>query len=492
MMSATQKLDKRSNAVGCRARTDTCGRAGDPSVVHRFGTGHFFVIGVAAIFLLIPAFINGFPLVFSDSVDYLVYTPHIYRSPFYGVFISLFHWNHFIWVPMFAQALIVSHVIWVLVQIFAGEVSLKYFCIVIAVLAFVSSLPFFAGLIMPDIFTSLMILVIYLLSFQLSALSRSETIYFILLGCIAITAHISHLPQAFALVSVVLVLQVVFRTSPRSLLIRAAVLSVPLMLSATAIFLNNIVIHHSFALFPAGQSFLLGNMIEHGPARRYLQETCPTAGYKICSIAKSLPATSYELLWATDAYRELGGFDGMREEAAQIVLGTFRSRPWDVLQMAVDTVGSSFVTRAPGAELGPLSNHTWMIDVLTKKFGLATVRAYENSLESQDAVPHALLRAVDNISFPIAALGLLISGIFAFRRRFREATALAILVPAAYAINNALSAFASGVFDRYQARITWLFALAGMLIIIQVGRSPRAHRLNLGTRPLNRKRAPPR
>src|SRR5205823_5288311 len=109
-----------------------------------------------------------------------------------------------------------------------------------------------------------------------------------LLGCIAITAHISHLPQAFALVSVVLVLHVVFRTSPRSLLIRAAILSVPLMLSATAIFLNNIVIHHSFALFPAAQSFLLGNMIEHGPARRHLQETCPTAGYKICSIAKSL------------------------------------------------------------------------------------------------------------------------------------------------------------------------------------------------------------
>jgi hypothetical protein len=46
---------------------------------------------------------------------------------------------------MFAQALIVSHVIWVLVQIFAGEVSLKYFCIVIAVLAFVCSVPFFAG-----------------------------------------------------------------------------------------------------------------------------------------------------------------------------------------------------------------------------------------------------------------------------------------------------------------------------------------------------------
>ena len=49
-----------------------------------------------------------------------------------------------------------------------------------------------------------------------------------------------------------------------------------------------------------------------------------------------------------------------------------------------------------------------------------------------------------------------------------EATALAILVPAAYAINNTLSAFGSGVFDRYQARVTWLFAFAAVLIIIEL------------------------
>jgi hypothetical protein len=68
----------------------------------------------------------------------------------------------------------------------------------------------------------------------------------------------------------------------------------------------------------------------------------------------------------------------------------------------------------------------------------------------------------------VGTVGLLISGIFAFRRGFQEATALAVLIPAAYAINNMLSAFGSGVFDRYQARVTWLFSLAGMLIIIQL------------------------
>ena len=42
----------------------------------------------------------------------------------------------------------------------------------------------------------------------------------------------------------------------------------------------------------------------------------------------------------------------MREEAAQIVRNTFRSRPWDVLQMTVDTVGSPFRDAPDFVEVG--------------------------------------------------------------------------------------------------------------------------------------------
>jgi hypothetical protein len=168
MMSITRKLirelHKGSIALSCPAETDTRGRAGDRSLVHRFGAAPFFVIGVGAIFFLIPVFINGFPLVFSDSVDYLVYTPHLYRSPFYAAFMSLFYRNLFIWTP-------ISRVCRNLRPRFCG----------------------------------------------------------IRLACC-------------------------LSNMPRSLLVRAGVLSVPLMLSATAILLNNIVIQHSFALFPAGHS----------------------------------------------------------------------------------------------------------------------------------------------------------------------------------------------------------------------------------------------
>src|SRR5260370_16438819 len=101
-----------------------------------FWCSALLMIAMGAIVLLIPAFINGFPLVYEDSVDYLIFTPRLYRSPFYGIFLTLFHWNRFIWAPIFAQALIVSHLIWVLVRIFPCEVSFKYFCIFILFLHF--------------------------------------------------------------------------------------------------------------------------------------------------------------------------------------------------------------------------------------------------------------------------------------------------------------------------------------------------------------------
>jgi hypothetical protein len=42
---------------------------------------------------------------------------------------------------------------------------------------------------------------------------------------------------------------------------------------------SNIVIHSIFALYAAGSTLLLANMIEYGPARSYPRGACPAAGY---------------------------------------------------------------------------------------------------------------------------------------------------------------------------------------------------------------------
>ena len=356
------------------------------------------------------------------------------------------------------------------VRIYAGEPKLRWFALIVLMLGLFSSLPFFTGFIMPDFFTSVMILVFYLLGFHAAALGRGEKIYFVLLACVAISAHISHLPQAIALALLVLILRLCLGAPLRYLLRQGAILLVPLALAASATLLNNLLIHRVFALFPAGQTFVLANMIEQGPARHYLQEVCPAAGFKLCASSNTLPASSYEFLWSTDNLRRLGGFEGMHDEATAIVAGTIRTRPAEVLKMMAHSIASSFLVHAPGAELFPLSNDPWMTDVLVKKFGPETLRSYKTSLAARDLIPREFLRVLDEVTFPAAVLALLIAGVCAFRRRLAEALSLGIFVAAAVVINNVLCALGSGVHDRYQARVTWLVAFSALLIFASLRR----------------------
>ena len=133
-------------------------------------------IVVGACFFSVPALINGFPFVFPDSADYLVFTPHIYRSPFYGLFIFFFHLDQFIWAPVLAQALIASHLIWVFVRIYAGQPRLRWFASVVLILGLFSSLPFFVGFIMPDFFTAVIILASISLASSRRRLEKSKSL----------------------------------------------------------------------------------------------------------------------------------------------------------------------------------------------------------------------------------------------------------------------------------------------------------------------------
>jgi hypothetical protein len=176
------------------------------------------------------------------------------------------------------QAIIASHLIWMLTRVHSAQPSYRWFALTVAVLCLFSSLPFFAGFIMADFFTAVMILCVYLVGFQLLELSRLERGYVVLLTCVAIAAHVSHLSLFLVLVGIVGALGLAFRLPPRLTLFRVELLLVPAILVALAIILNHLVIHRVFSLFPAGQSFLLANMIEYGPCQALSGEGMPDGG----------------------------------------------------------------------------------------------------------------------------------------------------------------------------------------------------------------------
>ncbi|HUY67844.1 MAG TPA: hypothetical protein VMV79_00905 [Alphaproteobacteria bacterium] len=421
-------------------------------------------ITAAAFILLIPVLLNGFPFVFPDSGDYLVFTPHLYRSPYYGLFIFFFHWNRFIWATVVAQALIVGHLLWLTLALH-GVRRLSPAAIALAALLCVfSSLPFFVGFIMADLFTAIMFIVMYLIGFHYAELSPPLRFYLILLGAVAMAAHVANLAMAIALLCPMTVLLFWCRIPRAEILKRLGILAVPIGLTTAAVLLFNIAIFGVLSLAPAAPDFLLANLIESGPARVYLDKACPQAGYKICAYAGRLPKTAEELLWSSGIFGKLGSFAGMREEARRIVAATLDRYPAEVARVTAAHFVAGLTAHEPAAEFRAANQVPSMTGLLRIKFGPRTANAYLASAEMRDTIPHALIRRIDDVAVPVFFFALVGLGLYAAWRGRRREASLATVVVCAVLGDTLLCTALSGVHDRYQARVTWLLPLAVFVI----------------------------
>jgi hypothetical protein len=427
--------------------------------------------GVAAItvgtfVLLIPALLNGFPFLFQDSADYLIFTPRLHRSPFYGLFIFFFHLNRFIWGPIVAQALITSHLIYIMVKLHVRRHVDVNFAGLILLLVSCSTLPIFVGYIMPDIFTSLMFIAMYLLAFHFFAFSLPMRLYLLAVACVAMASHLSHLTMGLAILWLVVPLLFWCGRSWSEVRDHLAVLFIPILLTIIAYLSFNSLIFRSTSLAPAGQSFFLANLIEYGPARTYLKSVCPQAGYKICSYAGRLPQTADDFLWKEGNLNELGGFTGMVQESNAIVLAIIEQQPGEFLWMVAKNFAAALNAHKPAVELTAATFPVWtsIFDLVAEKFGPNALAKFRDSAQMQDTVPHDLIERVDGIVLPVAFIALFALGCYAAENRRRDLAALAAFLICAVLGDALLCSTVSGVHDRYQARITWFLPM-GVFVI---------------------------
>src|SRR5690606_36856073 len=117
------------------------------------------------------------------------------HSFFYGLWIYLASLSHSLWFTAFFQALIVTFCIIECVYNFTSlnyRDSYRYSFIVIILLSFTTSIAKYAGMIMPDIFTSILICITALL-FLGKKLSSVKRILFVVLLILSISFHSSHI-----------------------------------------------------------------------------------------------------------------------------------------------------------------------------------------------------------------------------------------------------------------------------------------------------------
>lgn len=419
-----------------------------------------------------PAALNGYPLVFIDTVSYLGQTLFPEwpwdKTAVYGPFLHLFHWRWSLWPALAGQVLILSHLLWLAQRGLRGDATFVAHMLVCFGMAGLTSLPWFATTLMPDVFAGVAPLCLLLLALARDRFSPFEAAWLVLLGAFAVASHLSHLPVALAMVAFVAL--ATRRLAPT---LRAAL---PVVLAAAALMAANAWAFGRPSLSPYGASFLLARLQADGPATATLRADCPRPGWTLCAHLRRLPMDSNTFLWdpGSPLNRTPEGqpipMGAMRAapEAAAILLRTLQDRPTEVAEaMARNTLRQAMMT-----EVGDTLGNLHLAASARRAIALmpaGELAAFDAAAQMRGelpgrAAPYLLLHRPVLVASLVA--GLLLLGLTAWRR---DGVRAGILAGAAVAV--AANAFATGALsvpmDRYGARIVWLLPLVVMLGLLR-------------------------
>jgi hypothetical protein len=417
----------------------------------------------AALLLLWPALLNGYPLVFSDTGTYLsqMVEHHLGwdRPIFYSAFLLVLHLKLTTWPAIIVQALLVVYTLRLALRCFAGMDSGRrsdwWLVAVVALLAAGTSLPWITAQLMPDLATPLLVIVLAVLVITPDRVGWREHLWLGMLAAGLITVHQSNVllaPLLFLLLPLRAWLGAKGRFGWRCVTLAVG----PLLAAMLALTSVNLIGHGRASLSPYGNIFLLTRSLYDGPAMDALRRHCPDVGWRLCVLTREgLPLDSDEFLWNPESpLYHAGGPKIVSAEANAILTTAVREEPWITLRAAIRNTVRQLTMFATGDGLIPWPGT--VTPVIRRIFPHFEVAMYDGSLQTRGrlAVP-SWLQDLHRAAFAAGLLATLGGLMIALRRRHRIA-GLAVAVMVGLFGNAAITGALSGPHDRYQSRVVWL------------------------------------
>lgn len=419
---------------------------------------------VMVLALMAPALWNGFPLIFPDTGGYLdrpiLGTLGMGRSALYGLF--LYAGSPFMFWP---NAVLQSALtVWLIVLTMRalGLGGRPYLALgIVAMLTVATSLPWFAGQLMPDILFPAAAIALYLLSFRSEQLTQWERFG---LATVIVFAIPSHMAAAGMCVTVIAALWLLtlfkqFELPKPRLLFAASSVAAGLALCP----ISNLVITGNFALTPGGSNFLFGRLIEDGIVARYLKEQCPDPSLQLCDYIATLPEDADGWLWDSDSpFRKLGDLTSFRDEERAITRATLARYPLMHATTAATAAFTQFLTFQ--TEIG-VDNNAPTVHMFSDHFPQLFVKF----MRARQQADRFDVGPLNYLHVPIAALAVAgIAGALIFRCRLNiapELAAFCLTILLTLAANAAICGIFSHPVDRYQSRLVLLAPFAVALLI---------------------------
>jgi hypothetical protein len=434
----------------------------------------------ATLILIVPALINGYPLVYPDTGTYLQQAIELHgvpdRPPYYSFLILAVHLKLSLWPVILMQSLAVATALRLIVStITPSALGLGYLAIVVGLVA-LTSIGWHADQIMPDVFTGLLPILVFMIAWAWSDLRRMTRVALVIAACGVTTLHYTHLPLAIGLFAVATIVRLSQGVGWREAR-RVAVIGVVVSTVASGAFLTySVALIHRPVLSPNGSIFLAARVLADGPGRDWLAESCPGSGNPFCKYRERVPQNSAVFLWdrsspLQDVLRDVGP-EQTRRAATQIVAGAIAIRPTAQLADALANAGTQLIDF--GALDTECPEHCGEDEAVSRTIRRHFGREYQQfraSLQMAGRLPVAAIRYVQAKVVTLALIAAIVLLGLAVLCGDRLTSAFMVLVVATLALNAVFCGAMSGPLNRYQSRVIWLLPLCALLGAFRLRRS---------------------
>jgi hypothetical protein len=410
---------------------------------------------------LFVALYNQFPLFTPDSGAYIDFAfndrfPEE-RSVFYSFFIRYFScFNSLFWVVIF-QSIILVVLLHVFINQFFKLSILKQFVIHVSTVI-LTSVPWFVGQIMPDIFTPILFLSTILF---LKTNDIKWGIIYLPILVFAIVCHNSNLLSATIMAILLLFLA-------RKCLIpfkRVLFFSSIVVFSWIMVSYVNFLAGYGFTPNKMSHVFLMGKFSESGVLKTYLNDNCDKIPYQICSFKDELPNHAWDFVWSNDGpFSKSGGWSQNPKEYNQIINATLTQPKylsmhiWASLKATLNQVRLPYI----GDGLSSFDNHSGLYKHIKNNFP-QSIKSFEASKQNQTALPFNFF---NNLYKYLYTIFIIIALIFIGLKKDKKQLILLCTTMGFILINAFTTASFANVLSRLNSRALWLLPFICLIIII--------------------------
>jgi len=397
------------------------------------------------------------------------------RSVYYGILLYSGYLAGSVWIVVAVQCLLSAACIVLTARLIGRalgqEIPPATVLLIGVVTAAATSLGYFAGYLMPDLFTGLAALALANLLFLSPWLERLEKPFWWAVLAYSLLVHSTILMMGVAIV----LLWAIYGVFRRSRFDFRPILGVGVCIAIGA--LGQVAFNQGVRLMtgypPVRPPFIAMRLIADGPGYSYLQEHCTKERYIYCRTLAHPPLPSDTLLWSADPNVSL--FRGLppddqrisASEQPSFVAAVTAERPVEVITDAVRDSVMQMLTFDIAVNFNYSDEGRRRFEKTIPAQSLHSIeqtRAYDGTMPTAFAQGSTAL---------LSAISLLFFLVFIARENRPERQPLrgyCLCIVAAILINAAICGALSGPKGRYQMRLVWILPVVAAALISRPSR----------------------